>query len=288
MWKPWHRGHCLHRAGYDIRHITLDTSVIICYDDSIKERRFAARGRLDITQSLAVLRQFSFGTMLLRLLLAMLSGGAVGYGRSRKARAAGLRTYMLISIGTAMAVLLTLYQYQMLTGPWAEVVARVGMKFDAARLASQVITGIGFLGAGIIIKIAHQQVKGLTTATGLFATVIMGIAAGAGLYECVIVALVLIVLVLNVMSPLEIAFKRRLRNITLNVEFRSVGVSSSSPGRSRPRRRRCMISKWRTLNPRTTSIPRPYSSSSSAGRTTPIRACSLRWRSWIACTLCRN
>lgn len=96
------------------------------------------------------------------------------------------------------------------------------MKFDAARLASQVITGIGFLGAGIIIKIAHQQVKGLTTATGLFATVIMGIAAGAGFYECVIVALVLIVLVLNVMSPLEIAFKRRLRNITLNVEFRSV------------------------------------------------------------------
>ena len=173
-------------------------------------------------RSLAVLRQFSFGTMLLRLLLAMLSGGAVGYGRSRKARAAGLRTYMLISIGAAMAVLLTLYQYQMLTGPWAEVVAQVGMKFDAARLASQVITGIGFLGAGIIIKIAHQQVKGLTTATGLFATVIMGIAAGAGFYECVTVALVLIVLVLNVMSPLEIAFKRRLRNITLNVEFRSV------------------------------------------------------------------
>lgn len=69
---------------------------------------------------------------------------------------------------------------------------------------------------------AHQQVNGLTTATGLFATVCMGIARGAGFYECVLLSVLLTVLVLNVMSPLEIAFKRRLRNITLNVEFGSV------------------------------------------------------------------
>ena len=146
----------------------------------------------------------------------------MGYGRSKKARAAGLRTYILISIGAAMAVLLTLYMYDMLGGAWAAVTEEVGLKFDASRMASSVITGIGFLGAGIIIKVAHQQVNGLTTATGLFATVIMGLAAGAGFYECVLIALALIVLVLNVMSPLEFAFKRRLRNITLNVEFRSV------------------------------------------------------------------
>jgi len=96
------------------------------------------------------------------------------------------------------------------------------MKFDASRLASSVITGIGFLGAGIIIKMAHQQVNGLTTSTGLFATMVMGLAAGAGFYEGVIMALILIVLLLNVMSPLEFAFKRRLRNITLNVEFNGV------------------------------------------------------------------
>lgn len=167
------------------------------------------------------LRAFSFGTVVLRLVLAMLCGGVIGYGRSQKARAAGLRTYMLISVGAALSVLLTLYEYEMLTGPWADVVAQVGQKFDASRLASQVVTGIGFLGAGIIVKAAHQQVKGLTTATGLFATVCMGIAAGAGFYECVLLALVLIVLVLNVMTPLEAAFKRRLRNITLYVEFNS-------------------------------------------------------------------
>ena len=152
----------------------------------------------------------------------MAAGGVIGYGRSQRARAAGFRTYMLVSIGAAMSVLLALYQYQMLTTGWADIVDEVGLKYDASRLASQAITGIGFLGAGIIIKAAHQQVNGLTTATGLFATVCLGVAAGAGFYECVVAAVILIVLVLNLMTPMEGAFKRRLRNITLNVEFFSV------------------------------------------------------------------
>lgn len=168
------------------------------------------------------LGQFSFATVAIRLALAMVSGGVVGYGRSKKDRAAGFRTYIFISVGSAMTMLLTLYLYEMLQGQWSAIVQEVGLKFDASRMASSVITGIGFLGAGIIVKASHQQVSGLTTATGLFATVIMGLAAGAGFYECVLVALVLIVVVLNVMSPLEFAFKRRLRNITLNVEFLSV------------------------------------------------------------------
>ena len=172
--------------------------------------------------ALSALRRFTFGTACLRVLLAMACGGAIGYGRSKKSRAAGLRTYMLISIGAAMSVLVTLYLYEMLHGQWQAVTDEIGEKFDAARMSAQVITGIGFLGAGIIIKVAHQQVNGLTTATGLFATVCMGLAAGAGFYECVVIAVLLIILVLNVMSPLEIAFKRRLRNITLNVEFASV------------------------------------------------------------------
>ena len=110
----------------------------------------------------------------------------------------------------------------MLQTTWADAVALVGEKFDASRLASQAITGIGFLGAGTILKIAHQQVRGLTTATGLFANVCMGLAAGAGYYELVLTVAVLIALVLNGMLPLELLFKRRLRNITLNVEFYSV------------------------------------------------------------------
>ena len=168
------------------------------------------------------LRQFTFGSLVLRLLLALASGGVIGYRRSKKSCAAGLRTYMLISLGAALSIAITLYEYQMLHSAWAETVAVVGEKFDASRLAAQAVTGIGFLGAGTILKVAHQQVKGLTTATGLFATVCMSLAAGAGFYECVITVLLLTVLVLNVMAPLEILFKRRLRNITLNVEMNDV------------------------------------------------------------------
>lgn len=173
-------------------------------------------------EALNPLREFTFLSAVIRLLLALICGGVIGYGRSKIQRPAGLRTYILISLGAAMAVLVTLYQYEMVQNQWSETAGAAGRQFDASLLGSQAITGIGFLGAGIIIKAAHQQVSGLTTATGLFATVCMGIACGAGYFELVLLCLLIIELVLNVMSPLEIAFKRRLRNITLNVEFNSV------------------------------------------------------------------
>ena len=168
------------------------------------------------------MQDFTFGSMLLRLTLAMLCGGVIGYGRSRKDRPAGLRTYMLVCLGGAAAVLISQYLYRMLTGQWAAAAEEAGMKFDAARIAASSITGIGFLGAGIIIKVSHSQVSGLTTATGLFASVCMGIACGFGFYECVIPVLFIIAVVLNLMSPLESEFKRKLRNLTLTVEFNEV------------------------------------------------------------------
>ena len=169
------------------------------------------------------MREFSFGAMVLRLALAMLCGGVIGYGRSRKERPAGLRTYMLVCLGAAAAVLVSLYLNEMLNGQWAETTAEVGSKFDAARIAAQTVAGIGFIGAGIIIKLSHSQVSGLTTATGLFASVCMGLACGAGFYECLIPVLVIIAVVLDVMSPLEGEFKRKLRNLTLTVEFNEAG-----------------------------------------------------------------
>jgi len=168
------------------------------------------------------LREFSFLSAVLRLLLALACGTGIGYGRSAMHRTAGMRTYVLTSVGACMAVLVTLFLYQMLQTAWASVVAEVGQKFDASRLASQALTGIGFLGAGIIVKTAHQQVKGLTTATGLFTTVCLGVAAGAGFYELTILAAAIVVVILNAAAPLEIAYKRRHRNITLNVEFGDV------------------------------------------------------------------
>ena len=101
--------------------------------------------------TLEALRQYILFTVALRLLLAVLAGGLVGYGRSKRDRAAGFRTYILISLDAAMSVLLTLYDYELLHGPWADVVARVGSKFDASRLASQAVTGIGFLGTAMVL-----------------------------------------------------------------------------------------------------------------------------------------
>ena len=168
------------------------------------------------------LREFNLVTVLFRLLLAMAAGGVIGYGRSRRRMKAGLRTYMLTAIGAALTILISMYEYQMLTTQWAAVSEVMELKYDVSRLAAQVINGIGFLAAGSIVAVAHNQMSGLTTASGLFASVCMGIAAGAGFYECVILALLVIVLALDVMFPLEFQFKRRIRNITLYVEFDSI------------------------------------------------------------------
>lgn len=167
------------------------------------------------------IHEFNFASVVIRLILAMVAGGAIGYGRSRKGRPAGLRTYILVSIGAAMSVLIPMYDYEMLKGIWHEAFVAGGEKFDVARFAAQVVAGIGFLGAGIIIKATHQQVKGLTTSTGLFATVCLGMAAGAGFYEVVVISSVITVIVLNLISQLEVRFKRRTRNITLTVEYES-------------------------------------------------------------------
>ena len=169
------------------------------------------------------LRNFNFPAVVLRLLLAAVSGGAIGYGRSKKNRNAGLRTYMLVSVGAALTMLISLYEYEMLRTQWAWLYGLADVKFDGTRFPAQVINGIGFLAAGTILSVAHQQISGLTTAIGLFAAASLGIAAGAGFYEVIAVSVLCIILAMEVMHPVEVTFKRRLRMITVNVEFEDIG-----------------------------------------------------------------
>lgn len=169
--------------------------------------------------ALTYLRQFNFASVVLRLVLALAAGGVIGYGRAKKNRNAGLRTYMLVSVGAALTILISMYENEMLYGPWYYISELVELKFDASRFAAQVINGVGFLAAGTIIGVAHQQVSGLTSAIGLFASACLGIAAGAGFYECVVPTVILIVVAMEFMQPLEVGYKRRLRNITIFVEF---------------------------------------------------------------------
>ena len=170
------------------------------------------------------LREFHFFTVFLRLALAMAAGGLVGYGRARKRHSAGMRTYMLTCTGAALTMLIAMYEREMLYGgQWAWAAAYADIKFDASRFSAQVINGVGFLAAGTILGVAHQQVSGLTTAIGLFVTAGIGIAAGSGFYEAVIVAAPLVAAAMELMSPVELIYKRRLRNITVSVEFRDIG-----------------------------------------------------------------
>lgn len=165
---------------------------------------------------------FTIWSTLIRLFLACVSAGVIGYGRSQRGRSAGIRIYMLTGIGAALSIMISLYLYTMFMGPWHPATETVTLRLDVSRYAAQVLSGIGFLVAGSIIAVEYRHIEGLTTAAGMFASVCMGFAAGAGFYECVIVALILILITLNIMGTLEIQFKRSHRNITIYVELESL------------------------------------------------------------------
>ena len=134
--------------------------------------------QLDLVGSLRDLNVLSVGV---RLLLAMVFGGTIGFERGIRQRAAGLRTHMLLCVGAASTMLVSQFIY-----------ASYGVG-DPARLSAQVISGIGFLGAGTIIVTRRNQVKGLTTAATLWATACMGLAVGVGFYECALIMYVIVV-----------------------------------------------------------------------------------------------
>lgn len=168
------------------------------------------------------LRQCNLPSVALRLVLAMIFGGMLGIERAKKGRAAGFRTYMFVCMGAALTVLLSQYESMMLAGQWNDAAQEVGIRTDVSRFGAQVINGIGFLGAGTIIVTGRQEVKGLTTAAGLWASACMGLAIGAGFYECVILAFLLIFLCIRFLPYLETAIVERARNMNIYVEFTSL------------------------------------------------------------------
>ena len=132
------------------------------------------------------LRDIRFGTVLFRMALALLCGMIIGLARSYKNRAAGFRTHVLICCGGTIASMTGLYLY-----------LNAHISTDVARLGAQVVSGLGFIGAGTIIVNRNQEqptIRGLNTAAGLWATGIIGLALGAGFYEGALAASVLILL----------------------------------------------------------------------------------------------
>ncbi len=161
-------------------------------------------------------------SLMLRILLAMLIGGMIGFDRERKGRPAGFRTYMLVSMGAAMTMILGQYLDVMLSGPWSSALQTVGHRTDVVRLGAQVISGIGFLGTGTILITSRQEIKGVTTASCLWASACMGLAIGAGFYSCVVIGFVLIVISIQVLPKIERWLIARARNMNISVEMDSV------------------------------------------------------------------
>lgn len=128
-----------------------------------------------------------------KLLLAALLGGIIGYIRERYGKAAGLRTHIMVCFGSTLFTLVSLYM------------ATAFNEVDPSRIASMVVSGIGFIGAGAILR-EGGAVKGLTTASSIWAVAAIGLAVGVGMYSAAIAATVIAVVVLEVLSKFERKF----------------------------------------------------------------------------------
>lgn len=176
-----------------------------------------------LLSGLDALRELTAASLFLRLTLAMLLGGTMGLERGRKRRAAGFRTYMLVCMGSALTGILSQYMLVMCRGAWAADAALVGRTVDVTRLGAKVYSGIGFLGAGTILVTGRREVKGLTTAAGLWVAACLGIALGAGFYECAVLAFLLIVFCMHVLPATEERIVENGRNMALFVAFDDPG-----------------------------------------------------------------
>lgn len=153
-------------------------------------------------------------SVVVRIVAAIIIGGLIGLERVMKNRPAGLRTYMLVCVGSCLIMLTNQYSYQF-TGAG-----------DPMRLGAQVINGIGFLGAGTIIVTKHNQIKGLTTAAGLWASAGVGLALGVGFYEAALTATIGVYMILTVLQRWEYRVHRRIRYIELYVEMNTTVLLS--------------------------------------------------------------
>lgn len=132
-----------------------------------------------------IYQNFVVDSYVLRMLLACFCGSIIGLERSRRQKDAGIRTHMIVALGSALIMIVSKYGFM-------DIMHIEGLRADASRIASNVVTGVGFLGAGVIF-VRDVSIKGLTTAAGIWTTAGVGLAIGAGEYELGIAASVIMV-----------------------------------------------------------------------------------------------
>ena len=153
------------------------------------------------------LREVTYLAVALRIFAAIVLGGLMGLERGLKNRPAGMRTYMMVCMGSCLIMLTNQFIHQMYGAG------------DPVRMGAQVVSGIGFLGAGTIMVTKRNQIRGLTTAAGLWASAGVGLALGIGFYEAAITATISIYTILTILQKWEHRAHKKIRFLDIYVEL---------------------------------------------------------------------
>lgn len=146
-------------------------------------------------------------SVVIRVFLSIVVGGVLGMERQRKNRPAGFRTYMLVCLGASLIMMTNQYVYEMY---------QIG---DPVRMGAQVVSGIGFLGAGAIMVTGRHQIKGITTAAGLWASACLGLAIGIGFYEGAILGAASVFIIMSLLQKFEDKMQKSSELMEIYVEI---------------------------------------------------------------------
>ncbi len=152
----------------------------------------------------------SWQEITIRVLLAAMFGAFIGLERERKDWAAGLRTHMMVSVGSCLIMIVSSFGF-------SDILGAPNVNLDPSRIAAQVVSGIGFLGAGAILFSKQGTIRGLTTAAGLWTVAAIGLATGSGLYFAAGSTTLLAIVILWGLQPIEKKFLKKFRHVSLRI-----------------------------------------------------------------------
>ena len=159
--------------------------------------------------------EISYTVVAERLVLAAVLGGIIGWERERRNKQAGFKTHLLVSVGSALIMLTSIYGF-------GDLVDHPNARFDPARLAAQVVSGIGFLGAGAILRHSNMVVSGLTTAATLWVVAAIGLSVGAGFYFPAMATTGIVLISVVVLRGVEVRFAKTKKVKELNITVEDV------------------------------------------------------------------
>lgn len=160
-----------------------------------------------ILENISIFNELNIVSISFRIIMAIILGGIMGIEREQKQRPAGFRTYVIVCLGACLASITNIY------------ICNTMGSTDPARIPSQVISGIGFLGAGTILVTKGNHISGLTTAAGLWCAACIGIAIGSGFYSGAIICTVMIIISLRTLSIVDKKFTKYNRYINIYAEY---------------------------------------------------------------------